>query len=305
MRGWMMCGGVVVVGLSLACGGQIAALGGLGDGEPLYGTLALGAEDIEVGVRAGGSTEASSVTGVPPSCVGYIAPEQPDVVLQVPSTQSTLKIGSCSQADTALLVRTPMGTIECVDDTEQINPVWSGSNAAAGDYEIWVATYGQGGSSSADLRITTDNGPVCTEFDATGPAQMTLDPLTSGFGTSEASVTAGGGTPGGALSGQGTCTGWIPGEGPTARLSLSGGGNALNVAACSPSTDLTLIIQTPDGRLLCDDDTEDNQPVVRIPAAGAGDYGIFVGTYSEGERPSAMLKLSEAPGSLCSAPFVK
>ena len=193
-----------------------------------------------------------------------------------------------------------MGTVECIDDTEGTNPVWVGTSAAAGDYEVWVATYSEGGSASAKLRMTSEDGPVCSRFDASGPPKHTMDPLASGFGRTELPVTAGGDTPANGLrNGQGTCTGYIPGDGPTTRLTLSGGGNALNIAGCGPD-DLTLVVQTPDGTLLCDDDTEDNKPVVSIPSAGAGDYNIFVGTYGQGQSPGSRVVLSEAPGLLCS-----
>ena len=43
--------------------------------------------------------------------------------------------------------------------------------------------------------------------------------------------------------------------------------------------DLTLMVLTPDGRYLCDDDTRDLDPVVTIAPFVAGEYRVWVGTY--------------------------
>ena len=286
----------------LACGG---ALGGLGDGTPLYGTGSFTGGMTEVDVRAGGDTEARTVIGVPSSCVGYIAPEQPDYTFTVGSPGNLLNIGACSDQDTALVIKTPSGTIECVDDSEGTNPVYTERASASGEYAVWVATYSAGGSASAKLRLTDSDNPVCTRIDFDGEPSVPPLELAGGFTPQSLSVRAGGSSSASGLrNARGNCTGYVEESTPTARISFTGGGSPMNIAACSGS-DTTLIVRGPDGTILCDDDSEGSNPVVRIPAAGAGDYTVLVGAYSAGERPSATVKVSSASGSLCSTPVVK
>lgn len=287
---------------ALACGG---ALGGLGDGTPLYGTSTYTGGMTEVEVRAGGDTEAKTVLGVPMGCAGYIAPEQPDYTFSVASPGSILNIGSCSDQDTALVIKTPSGTVECVDDTEGTNPVYTENASASGEYAVWVATYSQGGSAAAKLRLTDTNDSVCTRIAFDGEPSIPPMALSNGFAPQSVSVTAGGpSSASGIRNARGNCTGYVDDMTPTARISLSGGGSPLNIGACSNS-DTTLIVRGPDGTILCDDDTEGSNPVVRIAAAGAGDYTVLVGAYSSGDRPSASVKVSSAGGSLCTPAVVK
>jgi hypothetical protein len=55
--------------------------------------------------------------------------------------------------------------------------------------------------------------------------------------------------------------------------------------------DLTLMVLTPDGRYLCDDDTRDLDPVVTIAPFVAGEYRLWVGTY-DGEFTDASLRVT-------------
>ena len=56
------------------------------------------------------------------------------------------------------------------------------------------------------------------------------------------------------------------------------------------SGDLTLMVLTPDGRYLCDDDTRGLDPVVTIAPFVAGEYRVWVGTYDE-EFTDASLRI--------------
>ena len=58
--------------------------------------------------------------------------------------------------------------------------------------------------------------------------------------------------------------------------------------------DTMLLINTPDGGWVCDDDSHgDLDPLVHIPSAEDGLYDIWVGSYSAGERHAATLYISE------------
>ena len=90
------------------------------------------------------------------------------------------------------------------------------------------------------------------------------------------------------------CTGYIT-ESPDVRLFWSGsskGAPNLKISALS-NADTTLVVNGPDGRWYCDDDSgEDSNPSVELTPM-AGRYEIWVGTYSEGETKRAVLSISE------------
>lgn len=68
--------------------------------------------------------------------------------------------------------------------------------------------------------------------------------------------------------------------------------NTLYISAIS-GEDTTLLVNGPDGRWYCDDDSYgDLDPVIAIPKAQSGLYDIWVGTYGE-ELVSATLYISE------------
>ncbi len=90
------------------------------------------------------------------------------------------------------------------------------------------------------------------------------------------------------------CTGYIT-ESPDVRLFWSGsskGAPNIKISALS-NADTTIIVNGPDGRWYCDDDSgEDSNPVVELSPMN-GRYEIWVGTYSEGETKRAVLSISE------------
>ncbi|MEL7362789.1 MAG: hypothetical protein AAFN13_12015 [Bacteroidota bacterium] len=92
---------------------------------------------------------------------------------------------------------------------------------------------------------------------------------------------------------KGACTYGFVADAPDVDLyyTTSGGSN-LFVYAESDS-DVTLLINAPDGSWLCDDDgLGDRNPVVAIPSAEAGLYDIWIGTYGD-EMQAATLYISE------------
>ena len=87
-----------------------------------------------------------------------------------------------------------------------------------------------------------------------------------------------------------SCTGWISGT-PDHILRTRGNFNFLRIFAES-SDDTTIVVQTPQGRVLCDDDTYGLNPSVEgnFPA---GTYRIWIGSYTQGENSAYRLKLTE------------
>jgi len=90
------------------------------------------------------------------------------------------------------------------------------------------------------------------------------------------------------------CTGYITAT-PDVRLFWDGSSKgALNLKFSALSNaDTTLIVNGPDGRWYCDDDSgEDSNPLVELTPM-PGRYEIWVGTYSDGETKRAVLSISE------------
>jgi hypothetical protein len=120
---------------------------------PSYGSVSLSPgfmpDPYEIDVVAGGSIDAASIEG---NCVGMIA-DAPDFRLQYTGGGSQLFVGVVSSTDTTLVVNGPDGTWYCDDDSNGFNPVVGGDSPDAGQYDIWVGTYGDG-TAPATLFIT-------------------------------------------------------------------------------------------------------------------------------------------------------
>jgi hypothetical protein len=90
------------------------------------------------------------------------------------------------------------------------------------------------------------------------------------------------------------CTGYITAT-PDVRLYWDGstkGSPNLKISAVS-NADTTLIVNGPDGKWYCDDDSgEDSNPLVNLTPMN-GRYEIWVGTYSDDETKHAVLSISE------------
>ncbi|MCA1749280.1 MAG: hypothetical protein ABR601_03115 [Parasphingopyxis sp.] len=88
------------------------------------------------------------------------------------------------------------------------------------------------------------------------------------------------------------CRGYIA-NAPDVRLQFSSGSLPL-IISVDASADTTLVINAPDGRWYCDDDSGNGyNPSVRFNSPGTGRYEIWVGTYGGANLQPASLKISE------------
>lgn len=85
------------------------------------------------------------------------------------------------------------------------------------------------------------------------------------------------------------CIGMI-GSDPDHQLTLAAAMSGLRIYAAADE-DITLVIQKPDGSYICNDDTEELNPVVTMESFPAGTYKIWVGSYST-EDGGASYKLA-------------
>ena len=117
--------------------------------------------------------------------------------------------------------------------------------------------------------------------------------LSSGFTPDpyRVSVQAGGSVDGARLPG--ACTGMIS-QAPDFELTYQAGSMPLVFRTVS-SEDTTLIINGPDGRWHCDDDSYgDGDAMVRFNRPQSGTYDVWVGTFGGGTT-SATLQITETP----------
>jgi hypothetical protein len=104
------------------------------------------------------------------------------------------------------------------------------------------------------------------------------------------SVTAGGNIPAERIGGPG-CVGSIA-DPPDVRLNYRAGGFPLFLSATSNS-DVTLVINLPNGRWICNDDFKGTDPGVVLNNPGSGQYDIWVGHYNRGAGVPTQLRISE------------
>ena len=268
-------------------------------------------------VIGGGDTPASDLDE---ACSGYVD-EQANVVLNWTGESEALTIFVYSDSDPVLVIETPEGDFLCNDDLDQLvlDPAITLEDPAEGEYNIHVGSY--------DLDEPALGYLVVTEMDVSDElADLDMTPLLerraypkvgqllpevdfgdlflqeSGiFGNADLSqdfedvelFAAGGGNlavfP---LDGEETgCQGMVSTV-PIYTFSWSGGGNLS--AYFEGEEDSSLMVVTPSGEIICNDNAaEDNlNPVVDILGAAEGDYDIFIGSLVPGQIVTGILTIT-------------
>lgn len=251
---------------------------------------------------AGGSDEVTRG-----GCTMHIHSGAPDFDLNYRAGTLPLTISATAEADLMLLVNTPDGRWHCDDDSgEGVDPSITFSSPQSGNYNIWVGTYSEssGALPAAELYVSelgsTGNGSggsgrsSAVELNwGASPTYGTID-LGSGFSPDpySRSVSAGGSDRAPDL-GAG-CRGHVNASAPDLDLNYTSGSFPLHIYARS-DTDVTLIVNQPDGSWICGDDANGSNPHVRIAEPMSGNYNIWIGTYgaSSSPLPQSVLYISE------------
>lgn len=277
---------------------------------PTYGTVTMdrsnAGEPSHTNLLSGGGVDVSYLQG---SCTGF-ANDSPDLRLQLDDPIGDLSVifVALDSSDTTLIVNAPDGEWYCNDDlgSGTLDPGLWFADAQTGQYDIWVGSYYS--DDMIDGVLTINNGTLDDTADSSNSASearldWSLEPfsgivdLNPGFvpDPHEVSVVAGGSVDVGGGDYGSECTGYAA-VAPDVRLNWGDDGDLLRILfeASDSGDDTTLIVNTPDGRWLCNDDGGSSlNPLIEINDAGAGRYDIWIGSYTDGDYINGTLKITE------------
>ena len=111
--------------------------------DPFARTLTAGGQ-IDVGYLGGGCS--GHATSAPSVAVNYTA-----------GTASLLRFYFVGSSDSTMIVRTPSGGFQCVDDSFGTpHPALDFNAPASGRYDVWIGSFAAGGSVSGTFRVTAN-----------------------------------------------------------------------------------------------------------------------------------------------------
>ena len=263
--------------------------------DPTYGSVSLDAgflpDPHTSSVTSGGKIQVDAG----PCGYGFVA-NAPDLDLYYSTSGSTdLYVYAEGEGDTTLLINLPNGDWVCDDDSHGgTDPLVVIPSAADGLYDIWVGSYSDA-SHSATLYISEIRPDGATG--SRGP-DYTLDPafgsvsLEEGFLPDPHTVDV---IAGGDLDvSVGACSYGYVATAPDYDLYYETDGGADLFVYAESKDDTTLLINTPSGEWICNDDGfEGTNPLVAISNAEDGLYNIWVGSYSGERNASTKLRITE------------
>jgi hypothetical protein len=271
-------------------------------------------DPFEVAVDAGGPLDADQGLGdtvvAEGYCSGYVT-RAPSYELTYEAGGFPLYISAESDRDTTLVVNAPDGAWYCNDDFEGLDPGLEFAEPQSGVYDIYVGTFGSGGTDPATLRISElsagsgesdgdsgwDDGSIDMPLDLTASATAGDYSLQAGFlpDPFQIDVLAGGpvdADQNGAGDDDMYCAGMVTAA-PTVELTWTGEGGPLSLFVES-EVDTTLVVNMPDGSWMCDDDGGVGfDAALEFESAPSGIYDIYVGRFSGTDTAPAVLNVSE------------
>lgn len=305
---WMLSSAAVA---AIAFGGSHASAQGRLNvaGSPNYGervvTHGFLPDPVTVRATSGGTLDVRAM-GLGSGCGGF-ATSQPDLNVRFNGNASFLRFFfDGAGADATLIVNLPDGRWVCNDDASGLDPMIDLTNAGPGLYNIWVGSYRATDRITGTLGITELSNvrpgaavPAAAPsgLDVTATPNFGSQTISPGFTPDPASVNviSGGGLDvAGENLGSG-CTGWAT-RAPDFNVRWTGSTNLLRffLDNVQNNADTTLIVNLPDGRWLCNDDSFGGlNPTVDVRNAGAGLYNVWVGSYRQGEQARGRLNVSE------------
>ena len=264
-------------------------------------------------VSAAGQDRAEATGPDGAMCAGYVRADRPALRVRY-AGGGPLVLAATGQTDLVLFADTPAGLV-CNDDRSPgiTDPRLVLDDADAGDYTVWVGTWGSV-PRAEDVRATLT---VSAELVSEDEIIVDLDPdqdmtLAGPYSTGTFSpfdpdadpalrVDFEGGetlrvpVPSGAAAGDvpnpvqgGQCRGFLP-DSPSLRIDLDADG-PLALRAESEA-DLVLAARLPDGTWMCSDDADGRNPGIQIDGAQRGRMMVWVGTFSASDPVDAVVTL--------------
>jgi serine protease Do len=208
--------------------------------------------------------------------------------------------------DATLIVNDPNENWLCNDDFSDWDPMVEIANAPAGQYDIWVGSHSIEGYILGSLYVTeTEYDP--SDFPGGAPSSsegggldIALDPaygtaeLSAGFQPDPHTVELVSGGPVDVFAAIGADCGGYAAEAPDYRVNLAQDFGRLRIFfVAAGEADATLIVNAPDGNWYCNDDFSGWDPLVEFEDAPAGQYDVWVGSFSADEFINGALYVTE------------
>jgi hypothetical protein len=249
-----------------------------GDPEPIRGSAEGELDASELGTR----------------CRGYV-PRHPQATLHTEQAgQARLDVSGSSE-DLVMAVRTPEGAWRCDDDSGDGTLPRLTLDLSPGEHRVHVGTYHSGRSVPFTLTVDAELTDAPTVAGGVAPE------ATPAFAT----VRVGAAPPSGVWAGHtagwvdasrldGSCRGAVP-IAPHLRLHAIES-QRVRLVTRDNSEDLVMVVRTPSGHYVCDDDSgSGTNPQIEL-ALMPGDTAVWVGVYDEDDEATFSLGLSAPPG---------
>jgi hypothetical protein len=106
--------------------------------------------------NAGGPVNVGYLGG---GCTGYTTEAPTYSVNFTSGAFPLLRFYFVGAADTTMIVNSPAATYACVDDSfGTLNPTVDFNVPTGGRYDVWIGTFGAGGSTAGTLYVTENSG---------------------------------------------------------------------------------------------------------------------------------------------------
>ena len=287
--------------------------------DPNFDTVALGPgmtpDPYIATVTSGGTVEVASLD-LGPGCTGF-ATSAPDYRIQW-AGPTPLRVFFVGEGDATLVVNTADGQWMCSDDASGTpNPMVDVPDAPAGQYDIWIGSYSATDAISGYLMVTENDSypghivspvlgevvlPETTIETEALPLDISVDTqpnfgsvtLEPGFTPDPhtVSLVSGGDVDASTLNLGSDCQGFVT-DTPDYHVDLADAASRLRIFFVGEG-DATLIVSTPDGEWVCNDDASGtNNPMVELTDAPAGPYDIWVGSFQSGRAIAGTLYVTE------------
>lgn len=207
--------------------------------------------------------------------------EAPSFILDYEAGGPPLSIVASGQGDTVMLLHTPGGEWLYSDDFDDLNAGFYFENPESGTYQIWMGSYEDDGI-EAMLEISESYTPPSErrpDISAAPGEQLEFVPGQSE--PMERSITLNTNIE---LFDLGS--GFVS-EQPQFAVQLPESSSGLSITAIS-ELDSTLLVHTPSGEWLFNDDTDGRNPAIELSSTEAGKYLIWVGSFYSLEMAEGM-----------------